>query len=204
MDELWSTEDDLQLTRFLRALEAGELVEMLAAIEGLDRRATHHIEAKLAEWGERVYSLLIESDLHEQVDALQQVLVRELGFRGDRQSYQHPYNSQLSRVMTRRRGLPILLACIWSVVGREAGLDVDGVGMPAHFIIRVGGDEGLLVDPFDSGREIDKDDCVEILERIAGQEIVWRDEYLASSTPQQIAIRVLRNLLGAYSRLDDG
>lgn len=204
MDELWSSEDDLQLARCLRGIEEGDLIEMLASIEGLDRRATRRIEAKLAEWGERVYALLIDNDLMEQVDALQQVLVRELGFRGDRQSYQHPYNSLLSRVLTRRRSLPILLSCVWSVVGREAGFRVEGVGMPAHFIVRVGGPEGVLLDPFDSGREIDREDCIEILERIAGQKIVWREDYLTPSTPQQIAIRVLRNLLGAYSRLDDG
>jgi regulator of sirC expression with transglutaminase-like and TPR domain len=51
-----------------------------------------------------------------------QVLGSELGFAGDRDRYDDPENSMLDVVLSRRRGLPILLSVVYTEVARRAGI----------------------------------------------------------------------------------
>ena len=63
----------------------------------------------------------------------------ELGFAGDEETYDDPSNSYLPSVVARRRGIPITLAVVLAALGRRAGMDVEGVGFPGHFLVRLGG-----------------------------------------------------------------
>ncbi len=55
-------------------------------------------------------------------EGLRHHLFDEVGFAGDSQRYDEPENSFLQLVLTRRRGLPILLATVMIEVGRRAGV----------------------------------------------------------------------------------
>ena len=90
--------------------------------------------------------------------------------------------------------MPILLACVWVEVGRRAGIPVDGIGMPGHFLVRVGGAVGVHVDPFAGGQELSREGCRALHDRIAGPKARWSDEFLGVSTTDQILERVLNNL----------
>ena len=105
-------------------------------------------------------------------------------------------------MIERRRGLPILISAVWQLIGAEAGIPVDGIGLPSHFIVRVGGAEGVLVDPFHGGGLLSRDDCKAIVEHLNG-DVTWSEAFLEPRTPGQIAQRVLNNLGGAYSRAGD-
>ena len=48
----------------------------------------------------------------------------------------------LAPVVARGRGMPILVSSVWIIVGTGAGIPVRGVGLPGHFIARVG--EGIV------------------------------------------------------------
>ena len=87
------------------------------------------------------------------VSRLHWLLFTHLGFTGDTESYDHPHNSLLDRVLVRRRGLPILLCVLYIEVARRVGLEVDAIGWPGHFLVRpVLPGERLFVDPFNQGR----------------------------------------------------
>ncbi|MDF1597717.1 MAG: transglutaminase-like domain-containing protein [Acidimicrobiia bacterium] len=66
--------------------------------------------------------------------ALRRVVAISEGLGGDVDDYHHPDNSFLHRVLDRRKGIPISLSVIWIEVGRRAGLEVQGVGLPGHFL----------------------------------------------------------------------
>jgi hypothetical protein len=66
----------------------------------------------------------------------QRYLFEELGFAGNRDNYEDPRNSFLNEVLERRTGIPITLALVFIEVGRRAGLRVDGVNFPGHFLVR--------------------------------------------------------------------
>ena len=108
------------------------------------------------------------------------------GFAGDRDSYDEPQNSMLDIVLARRRGLPILLSVVYVEVARRAGVPLDGVGLPGHFVVGCfATDPPLLLDPFNGGQAITGAAAPEAVRP-------WR--------AQEIAMRMLNNLVGAYSR----
>ena len=78
-----------------------------------------------------------EGPLHARVEAVNGCLFGELGFRGNRDRYADVRNSCLNQVLDRRTGIPITLAVVYMEVARRAGLRVEGVNFPGHFLVRV-------------------------------------------------------------------
>ncbi len=60
----------------------------------------------------------------------------QLGFVGNHEQYDDPRNSLLNDVLSRRMGIPITLAVVFIDVARMAGLVVEGVNFPGHFLVR--------------------------------------------------------------------
>ncbi len=91
------------------------------------------------------------------IRALNAYLFEDLQFVGNRDRYEDPRNSCLNEVLDRRTGIPITLALVYMEVARRAGLLVDGVNFPGHFLVRCPeADEprrsGLIIDPFHARR----------------------------------------------------
>ena len=91
------------------------------------------------------------------VDALVHRLYVEEGFHGDREDYYDPRNSSLIEVLGRRTGIPITLAVLCVEVGRRAGVALEPVGMPGHFLVHPVGSARHL-DPF-TGEMLDREQC---------------------------------------------
>jgi regulator of sirC expression with transglutaminase-like and TPR domain len=108
------------------------------------------------------------------------------GFDGDRGGYDDPDNSMLDLVLTRRRGLPILLSVVYIEVARRAGIPLRGIGLPGHFVVaHFGADPPVLLDPFDRGRVLNGPVANDLLRP-------WQ--------PHEIAMRMLNNLVAAFER----
>src|SRR5712691_4323096 len=82
------------------------------------------------------------------VQALNRLLFDEMHFTGNSDNYTDPRNSFLNEVLDRRTGIPISLAVVFMEVARRAGLQVEGVNFPGHFLVRC---QGLIIDAFHSG-----------------------------------------------------
>ena len=136
-------------------------------------------------------------DLHE----WRRHLFVDLGFSGDVARYHDPANSFLDQVVRRRRGLPITLSVLGMEVGRRVGLRLEGVGMPGHFLLRHGPD--LYVDPFDGGRELDRQGCFERFREVNGPRATFRPSYLDPVGPVAILARMLNNLKAVYAGRGD-
>ncbi|MGQ0732786.1 MAG: SirB1 family protein [Acidobacteriota bacterium] len=148
-----------------------------------------------------------DGPLGARVDAMNRYLFGELGFTGNRDQYDDPRNSCLNDVLDRRTGIPITLALIYIEVARRAGLRVEGVNFPGHFLVRAlhdlhtdDPDEGLIVDPFHGGAILDEQDCRLLLQRHLGEEAAWEPALLARATRRQILVRMLLNLKRLYVR----
>jgi regulator of sirC expression with transglutaminase-like and TPR domain len=125
-----------------------------------------------------------------------------LRFSGDREHYHDPRNSWLDAVLERRQGIPITLSVIAIEVARRRGVELEGIGMPGHFLV---GDRttGRLFDAFDGGRSIGADGARSLFESLHGPGQPFEPTYLASSPPAAIVVRVLNNLRNAHLRLGD-
>ena len=70
------------------------------------------------------------------IKAVNEYLFEELHFVGNRARYEDPRNSCLNEVLDRRTGIPITLCVVYMEVARRAGLHIDGVNFPGHFLVR--------------------------------------------------------------------
>ena len=148
----------------------------------------------------------------ERVVALNEYLFGELRYRGNTEAYYDPRNSYLNEVIERRTGIPITLSVLYMEVGRRAGLPLQGVSFPGHFLVRVRVRGGTLVlDPFQAGIPQSADELRERLKRVVpdgalgggrGGKVALGElpieQFLEPATNRQIVARVLRNLKTIY------
>ncbi len=154
---------------------------------------TRPYETRINNWG-RQFLVRISGIVsnRQRVQALAEFMAGELCFRGNTDQYYCERNSLLPCVIDSRMGIPITLTILYRMVGARAGMKVEGINLPGHFIARHG---EVYFDPFHRGRILTKADCEEILAR---QNLKLRPSHLEPATPRQILLRVLANLLYVY------
>src|SRR5580658_646445 len=76
------------------------------------------------------------SDGRSFIEAANEYLFVEIGFRGNDEDYYNPENCCLNRVLETKRGIPITLSVIYMEIARRLSKPVSGVGLPGHFIVR--------------------------------------------------------------------
>ncbi|ODT98375.1 MAG: hypothetical protein ABS81_27995 [Pseudonocardia sp. SCN 72-86] len=123
------------------------------------------------------------------------------GFRGNTEDYYDPRNSLLPHVLRRRTGIPITLAVVTIEVGRRVGVELEGVGMPGHFLVRDKA-SGVHIDVFAGGRILDDSDCEQLFRATTGASgsVPFHRDLLPAVTHRQILVRMLENLRGVYAR----
>ena len=195
-----SPEPDLAHAALLIArLEYSDL-DASRYLEQLDRMGT---EAR-----QRLASLEASADLIDRVTTLNRYLFDDQGFTGNQTHYDDPRNSLLNAVLDRRTGIPITLALVYIEVARRAGLRVEGVNFPGHFLLKLPGGYGgvtdqhdLIVDPFHGGAILSEPDCRKLLRSHIGEAAAFDRRLLMRATKQQIIIRMLVNLKRLYVRM---
>ncbi|MGC4085214.1 MAG: transglutaminase-like domain-containing protein [Vicinamibacterales bacterium] len=141
------------------------------------------------------------------IAALNEFLFGQERFVGNDSHYDDPRNSFLNEVLDRRTGIPITLALVYIEVARRAGIQVEGVNFPGHFLVRCRGAKGtrysrdLIIDAHHRGALLTEDMCRDLLARHTGSEVVWDSHLLSRATKLQILTRMLLNLKRAYVRL---
>ena len=133
------------------------------------------------------------------LDGLREHLFGRLGFHGNVERYGDPENSYLNRVIDRRTGIPITLSVLTMEVGRRIGVDLLGIGMPGHFLLRDDHDPTLFVDPFSGGVAIGPAATRAMFQHLHGPDTEFVDEFLAPTPRVAIVGRVLNNLRGVFA-----
>jgi regulator of sirC expression with transglutaminase-like and TPR domain len=136
-----------------------------------------------------------------QLQRLRECLFEEERFSGNAEDYADPRNSYLNEVLDRRLGIPITLSLVLIEVGRRLGLDMEGIGLPGHFITgaRVDG-ERMLLDPFNRGAILTREGCRDVVARALGQPVDLAPEHFLPVTKRQFLTRMLANLKVSYWR----
>jgi regulator of sirC expression with transglutaminase-like and TPR domain len=134
------------------------------------------------------------SDGRSFVQAANQYLFVEAGFRGNDEDYYNPENSCLNRVLETKRGIPITLSVIYMEIARRLSKQVSGVGLPGHFVIRYDDAEySAVIDPYHGGALLDAAQCC----RLAQVESLDHG-MLDPVDRRHIAMRMINNLRGIY------
>ena len=137
------------------------------------------------------------------ITAMNRYLFEELHFVGNRDKYEDPRNSCLNEVLDRRTGIPITLSVVYMEIAQRAGLQIDGINFPGHFLVRCPdldsrGGGSLIIDPFHGGALLSEHDCRLLLQRHVGSEVAFNKSLLAPTTRLQIIARMLLNLKRIY------
>lgn len=163
-------EANLLLARFVRPD-----VEPRAVLSRLDRLAAR-----------------VEAKTHL---SLRRVISIAEGIGGNVDDYYQPDNHFLDTVLATRRGIPLSLSVLWIEVGRRAGIEMEGVGMPGHFLVYAG---GQLVDPFHYGEAIGFDEAASLVADALGGQPRADRSWFEPVGSLQIARRMLLNLERLY------
>lgn len=143
--------------------------------------------ARLDELAERV-----EGGTHL---SLRRVISIAEGIGGNVDDYHHPDNHFLDTVLATRRGIPLSLSVLWIEVGRRAGIEMEGVGMPGHFLVYAG---GQLVDPFHYGEAIGFEEAASLVAEALGGHARADRSWFQPVGPVHIVRRMLLNLERIY------
>ena len=182
-------------------LDAGPYLDRIDAI---GREAKRRVDAAREAPGDAPPRA--DPDDYARVMALNEYLFGELRFVGNSVTYEDPRNSFLNEVLDRRTGSPITLAMVYMEVARRAGVRVEGVNFPGHFLLRCPARRGLaqtddlIIDAFHGGALLSEDACRR-LRRHAGEEAGDESPLLVHATKPQILARMLLNLKRLYVQM---
>ncbi|WP_028295876.1 transglutaminase-like domain-containing protein [Olivibacter sitiensis] len=157
-------------------------------------------EIKRDVWLEMIYNM----SAVEKVRLLNNVLYNKHGFRGNTKNYHDPENSYIGRVLETKRGNPILLASIYSIIAQKVDLPVYGVNLPRHFILAYLDEDAhhekevlFYINAFNRGQIFGKHDVFAFLKQL---NLPNEKHFFEPCDNLAIITRVLRNLLSSYSQ----
>lgn len=130
------------------------------------------------------------------ISMLNEHLFENLGYSGDDDDYYDPKNNFLNEVIDKKTGLPITISILYAEIAKFIGLDLKIVGFPSHVLVKY--NEEMILDPFYDGRLLDVDDLQDILDTNFGGQLEFQPEFLDEVKPEQILIRLARNLKNSY------
>jgi regulator of sirC expression with transglutaminase-like and TPR domain len=145
----------------------------------------------------------VDPEVFARIAALNDYLFNDLRFVGNDVQYGDPRNSFLNDVMDRRTGIPITLALVYMEVARRAGVVVEGINFPGHFLLRCPArpntaySRDLIIDAHHRGALLTDAMCRELLHKHT-DEAVWDRVLLDHATKPQILTRMLLNLKRVY------
>jgi regulator of sirC expression with transglutaminase-like and TPR domain len=126
--------------------------------------------------------------------ALSDVIAERYGYDGDRLSYDDLQNSNLIRVIDRRRGLPVALGILYIHAARAQGWGMVGLAFPGHFLLRLEHRrERAVLDPFNKGRICGAADLRSLLKSVAGEAAELAAEHYAEVSDREILLRLENN-----------
>jgi regulator of sirC expression with transglutaminase-like and TPR domain len=166
----------------------------LSQLDALGQAAARSVDQGVAQSG--------DASTASRVQLLNEFLFEEMQFTGSN-DYEDPRNSCLNEVLDRRAGIPITLAVVYMEVARRAGIQIDGVNFPGHFLVRcpamndvMGAD--LIIDPFHGGALLSEHKCRLLLQKHVGSKIAFNKALVAPATRMEIVVRMLLNLKLLY------
>ncbi len=122
------------------------------------------------------------------------------GYRGNSENYYDPRNAYLHEVIDHKLGIPITLSIVFLHVASRIGLNAFGVGLPAHYIVKVQFElNEVYVDPFYGGTTLTLAEIAQLVATASGQAVRLTSEHLRAWGGRETLARVLANLQNMWA-----
>jgi regulator of sirC expression with transglutaminase-like and TPR domain len=191
-------------------IDLAQAALLIASIEYPDLDMAHHM-SQLDALARRVRALLTlpdhnilpqlppDTEPFAVLDALNQVLFVEEQFQGNLTDYHNPDNSFLNKVLELHTGIPITLSLLYIEVAKRVGIQIDGIGLPYHFMVGYRlPDERIYIDPFEGGQFLTEQECRDLVRRLMRNRSKLHAHWFEPITHRQLLTRVLNNLKQIY------
>ncbi|MEI7698655.1 MAG: transglutaminase family protein [Planctomycetia bacterium] len=169
---------------------------LIARIDNPDVDVTLYLDRVNAMVDDLKKTLPADASEAVRIARLDQWLFEEMGVRGSRYEYESPSNSYMNEVIDDREGIPISLSVLYMELAARLQLNVVGVGLPGHFVVRfeptTAGTTPETIDVFERGRRLSEDEIQRIL---AEAGFPNEPRFREARSTRQILERMLTNLL---------
>lgn len=185
-----------QLVALIRSHQAsGKDIDLELAVSLLDRfsdplsderQVSAYLDALALKVHEEFIAMSPAIDLTHLL-SMHSVLYEEEGLQGAFKDFYDPRNNNIFNVILRKVGSPIALSVIELLLADRVGLELQGIGLPAHFILYSPALD-VYIDPFHHGRFLSLPD------------LEPSNELLKPTSNIYIIMRMMRNLERSFQR----
>jgi len=148
----------------------------------------------------------------ESVGVINKIFFGQYGFKGNASNYNSPLNSYINTVIETKKGNPLSLSILYSVVAQQLELPIYGVNLSNHFILAYMDDNGIsqflsnsneygvlfYINTFSKGSLFQKDDIDQFLNSI--QQTPEPGHFQPCSN-SDILRRMLTNLISSFQQV---
>lgn len=161
------------------------------------------IRLQLSELRTQIWiQLIYDMSPIEKVNLLNNVIFNEFGLSGNTSDYHDPQNSFISSVLETKKGNPISLACIYSILAQQLDIPIYGINLPKHFIAAYVEDMNQVplfyINVFNKGQIMKHEDIHSFLTQL---QLPPKSDYILPCENIEIIKRVVRNLMTAFENV---
>lgn len=137
----------------------------------------------------------------DQVKVLNSVFFDRFGFRANTKNFHSPANSMINAVLESKRGNPISLGAIYSLIGAKLEMPVFGVNLPNLFILTYKSEKlQFYINVFNKGLIFSKEDIDNYIEHL---QLTPQEMYFEPCSNLDIVTRFARNLVVSFEKLGE-
>jgi len=149
----------------------------------------------------------------EKIKIINHILFDVHNFSGNTTNYHAPQNSYINNVLESKKGNPLLLSIIYTIVAQSLEIPIYGVNLPEHFILcyvdievmgipTTEGNQGsnvlFYINPFSKGAVFGQKEVDAFLMQLKLPALA---KYYEPCSNLEIIKRLLRNLIASYEKL---
>ena len=203
-----------QLTRWYEGSEKdllkGALIVAKYQYPGLDEQQIYQFFDRLKRdcWLELNQNMTA----FENVRVLNKIIFGQYHFSGNSKNYNSPLNSFINTIIETRKGNPLGLSIVYSIVAQRLELPIYGVNLPNHFVLAYMDTQqinpfisnenkyGVLfyINPFSKGSMLQRED---ILQFLASLQIQPNAGHFEPCSNSEIIRRMITNLIASFQQV---
>ncbi len=147
----------------------------------------------------------------EKVRIFNRIFFGKYSFKGDSKNFHSPNNSFINRVIESKKGNPLSLSLIYSIIAQSLNMPVFGVNLPNHFVLAYLDENNIIpenkkeemlgilfyINPFSKGNIFDRYEIDTFLENLNKNK---SREFYEPCSNTSIIVRMLTNLIVAFQQ----
>lgn len=148
----------------------------------------------------------------ELVGVINKIFYEKYQFNGNSKNYQSPLNSFINTVIETKKGNPLSLSVLYSVIAQKLKLPIFGVNLPNHFVLAYMDNNGInqyvsnpneygvlfYINAFSKGSMLQKEDIIQFLNGIHVQP---NHSHFQPCSNSDILRRMLTNLISSFQQV---